>query len=521
MKLKVLLGKNQKVYKENDYDVASPTLLLHVLQEHGYLLHAVCGGNASCGKCLVEVKGKGMVYACKTMIEDDMVVCLEQEAPFQILSASESEQSIVYSMEKAGIAIDIGTTTLAYALLDMESQQIVASHAAINHQISFGADVISRIQNANQGKGELLRKSIQKDLIEGITVLLKRCHLRMEQVEQVVLAGNTSMCHFLLGYPCESLGKAPFRPYSVETKRGELGSLLDWKEGKDTPYILFPGITAFVGGDIVSGMYGCDFDSAKAPSLFVDIGTNGEMALLSEKGICVTSAAAGPAFEGGNISCGTGSMEGAISDIYIYKASQLYQNAKAHLGSMVRRYFVDEYVVEVQTIMNGEPIGICGTGMVALLSELRRNQIVDEKGVLHKRYREHGFTVAYTQRNVPIRITQKDIREFQMAKSAIRAGINCLLSSCEKTMEDLKQVFLAGGFGCYLDIHKAVNIGLLPKETEGKIISLGNASLNGTIHYLWKEKEDNEPERFVSKCREIVLATEPDFAAHYLKYMDI
>ena len=521
MKLQVLWRHNGNICETSEYDVACGMLLLHALQQNGYMLHAVCGGNAFCGKCLVEVKDKGMVYACKTPVTEDMVVYLEQEAPYQILAAPVSEISPACPLDRVGIVIDIGTTTLVFALVAVRGRRVVGNHAMLNGQIALGTDVISRIQAANQGKGELLRKRIQNDLQEGIQTLLKNHHLTLECVEQVVLAGNTLMCHFLLGYPCEGLGKSPFQPYCTKMQKGELSRLLDWEAGEAVAYTILPSIAAFVGADVVAGMYHCGFHHVKAPGMYMDIGTNGELALCLENRIYVTSVAAGPAFEGGNISCGTGSVQGAVSDVSVYKISQLYQTSMDNGEGLGKRYFIGPYVIELQTILDAEPIGICGTGIVSLIAELRKNHIVDRQGMLQENYRERGFPIAQTKNNRTICVTQKDIREFQMAKAALRAGIDCLLSACKLSLADVSCVFLAGGFGHYMNMEKAMDIGMLPAEWSGKIVSLGNASLQGTMDCMVKEGGLSECENIVKSCKEMILAKEPEFSTQYMKYMDL
>ncbi|MBH1941283.1 DUF4445 domain-containing protein [Mobilitalea sibirica] len=228
----------------------------------------------------------------------------------------------------------------------------------------------------------------------------------------------------------------------------------------------------------------------------VDLGTNGEMAVGNKDRILVSSAAAGPAFEGGNISCGVGSIAGAICDIEINKEGN-----------------------RLQTIADQPPIGICGTGVVALVFELLQSKLSDATGLLCEEYFEQGYPVAADPQGREILFTQKDMREFQMAKAAIRAGIETLVRCHGITFDEIDTVYLAGGFGYQMNLEKAFGVGLLPKELSGKIKAVGNSALGGAVKYLAGESASARVDHILGVSGEISLSNETDFNDLYIKHM--
>ena len=236
----------------------------------------------------------------------------------------------------------------------------------INHQRAYGADVISRMQASMGGKKEALRQSIQTDLTEGIKRLLEESGVEAGKVRRVAIGGNTTMGHLLMGYDCDTLGVYPFTPVNIDFIEGSFQEILG-NDLLDASTVLLPGISTYVGGDIVSGLLSLGFDSREQVCLLVDLGTNGEMALGNRDKIMVTSTAAGPAFEGGNISCGMGSVAGAICSVKI-----------------------EDGTVSVKTIRGQAPVGLCGTGVVETVAELVKEEIVEDSGLLDEEYFEDG-----------------------------------------------------------------------------------------------------------------------------------
>lgn len=498
--------------------------LLDALIRNGIYISAACGGRGKCGKCKVqmtenptkitkeeqsyfseEALAAGWRLACLAVLEADCSVVIESddESAFEVVSSCQDEKSGAAKKKEAfyEIGIDIGTTTIAINLVGGESHQICESYSAVNRQRAYGADVVSRIQASNEGKREELKHSIQKDLMDGICHVVREAGISPAQITRVVIAGNTTMGHLFMGYSCESLGVYPFTPVNIKTISGTFLELFDTMpeeaEGfANAKVTLLPGITTYVGADIVAGMLYCNMDQSEKPCLLIDLGTNGEMAVGKKDRFLVTSTAAGPAFEGGNISCGMGSVQGAICNVRI-----------------------DGKMIQLNTIGKKPPVGLCGTGVIETVYELLKEELIDESGMLDEDYFDDGYELTRTPEGEPIAFTQKDVREIQLAKSAVRAGVETLLLRYGASYEDIDTVYLAGGFGYKIDLNKAVGIGLLPAELQGKIVAVGNSSLGGALASLSREDAWKRMEQIVAASEEIPLSTDKDFNQFYMDYM--
>lgn len=394
--------------------------------------------------------------------------CPRRTAPyagrFEIVSDFEYEPSTA-----TGVCVDIGTTTMA--AIRLENGKLTAAHSEVSRQRRFGADVLSRIDAANRGRGAELRAAAEFQLKSSIAAVGAR------PGDKVIAAGNTAMVSLLKGYDCSKLGRYPFAAESLEMTESCGASLVG-------------GISAFVGGDIVSGLYMCGFDTSEDVRMLIDLGTNGEMAIGNRHGIICTSAAAGPAFEGGRISCGTGSVEGAVCAVTIS----------------------DDGAAVCDTIGGKRPIGICGTGITELAAELLKHGIVDETGRFSEKYRD-GYRLAKD-----VVFTQSDMRELQTAKAAIRAGIELLLECSGADETDIKTIYIAGGFGKRLNIKKACAIGLLPPRFLGRYRAVGNSSLGGCVKMLEHGFDGAEYIRHIS--RDFPLAEHERFSEIYLDHMN-
>ena len=487
------------------------------LDRQGFYMSAYCGGRGTCGKCKIKLENgnlevssqdknnlskeeleKGYRLSCKAYPKSYCKIRLisGEEKDFEIVS--DSNVNINHQKgnvtENYAIAVDIGTTTIAMSLVGLESGHNVETYTTVNKQRAYGADVISRIQASNNGKGILLRSSIQKDLLEGFRVLIAKSQINKSQVKKIAIACNTTMEHLLMGYSCVTLGVYPFTPVNIKTVKKEFREVFE-SDYLNAPVILLPGISTYVGADIVAGLTVCNFDQEDAPCMLIDLGTNGEMAIGQKHKILVSSTAAGPAFEGGNISCGVGSVSGAICSVTI-----------------------DENNVNYQTIGKKPVVGICGTGVIDITSELMKNNIMDETGLLDEKYFDHGFVLCSSDAG-SISFTQKDIREMQLAKAAVRAGIETLLIRYGVSYDQINTVYLAGGFGYKINIQKAISIGLLPEALSGKIKAIGNSSLAGAVQYLTNKDTKNRMEHIVAISKEIELSNDKDFNRLYVENM--
>lgn len=539
--------------------------LLEILQENHVFVLNICHGNGTCGKCKVKLLSGnlpiteadrrtlskeelelGIRLACKADIEEICKAIEEDELSIEMIGQAEGDIVIEGIPLKQGeterhkgnestieknkiarsndttatnyfIAIDIGTTTIAMALVNAETGEVCDTYTSLNHQRKFGADIISRIVAANSGKADELKKLIEEDLWKGIRKLTKignEAYLAVDDenmqkkinLTQVIIAGNTTMIHLLMEYSCETLGKYPFISEHLEQTECTLKDCITVKTNstydmlQNVPTTILPGISAFVGGDIVAGILSCSGFKTKELCFLIDLGTNGEIVLGNEDKLLVTSTAAGPAFEGGNITQGTASIPGSIDKVKI-------QNQRAI----------------IKTIKNEmPPVGICGTGVVSAIAQLKRNELIDEQGSLRYPYSEKGFTL-WTQGNEEsIKLYQKDIREFQMAKSAVRAGVEILMQEYGCQEENVKLVYLAGGFGTNLAVDDVIATGILPEEFRKKIISIGNGALQGAIQFGIAKLKNREARQEVVQWngKNISLAEHENFSDMYLKYME-
>ncbi len=500
--------------------------LLEQLREHQIYISAACGGKGKCGKCKVQMTvgateateadcmffeeeelKQGWRLACTAFPTEDcgVVVYSDDESQFEVIAEhEEDEKADIAGEEGYDIGIDIGTTTIAIELVGRTSGQVLHTVTTINRQRAFGADVISRIQASNDGQKEALKECIRKDLYDGIKRLVSESKAESQKISKVVIAGNTTMGHLLMGYSCETLGVYPFTPVNIQTIRADFGEMFaeqQQAEGAEVltlnaEIILLPGISTYVGADISSGMLVCDFDKLEKPCLLIDLGTNGEMAIGNKDKILVTSTAAGPAFEGGNISCGMGSVPGAICNVSIQGDD-----------------------IQLKTIGDKPPVGLCGTGVIETVCELVKEELVDETGMLDEDYFDDGFELAKTPEGEPIVFTQKDVREIQLAKSAVRAGVETLMKRYGVTYEEVDRVFLAGGFGYKIDLEKTIGIGMLPEEFKEKTTAIGNSSLGGTVQYLTREDAVERLDKIVELSEEVELSSDKDFNNFYTEYM--
>lgn len=560
----------------------SPEKLLSILQSLNLHFPLYCGGNGQCGKCLVRVtKGwlaitaddrrclsaeqlaAGYRLGCRAVVEDDctieltgmaredefyvpslrggMDVSAERDAVSAERNAVSVESDVVSaegesvgkqaaisegSPEKhLGIAVDIGTTTIAMVMVDLDRGLICGEYTGINRQRSLGVDVLARIQAAVSGHGARLRQLIREDLAAGLSHLMENYPGKnpaeeiFGQVEMMVLAGNTAMIHLLRGYDCSGLGQYPFRPHRLKTEilniqelLGEQAQCFSKEKSSEEPaqrifmggfpVMIFPGISAFIGGDATAGLLACGMDKAQKPRLFIDIGTNAEMAVGCEGNILATSAAAGPAFEGGNLSSGTGSIAGAVRDI------------KIQYG-----------LVRYETIGRRAPVGICGTGVVSGMAELLKNRWIDADGCYRPRYAASGMVIVPGK----ISLTQGDIREFQKAKAAIRAGLELLLKKGGYTYGDMEQLIIAGSFGCQMDVTQAADIGLIPERLADKTVQMGNTVIGGLVQFMTeiyrggRRSGEMQAAGFLDgmagRVQEMVLAEEGEFYREYMAHM--
>lgn len=515
-------------YLNKEYEVYAGTLTSAFIERIGEQLKMPCAGMGRCGKCRVKFKygapketgadrmhlsdneiKEGYRLSCRALITEDAEIekisPIDEGLSVRLVKSRINELNIKNEVD---VAIDLGTTTIAVAIMNNsdDHKELLFCATIMNRQWRYGADVISRIQAANTGKADELRKAVVDDLREVTEGL---------PIKRMMIAGNTTMQHILMGDSCEGLGKAPYTPARLSYPNMKLSDILGYTyDTRDNSQgDLFPGISAFVGADIVSGMYYLSFDNiAKGKKyMLIDLGTNGEMAIADSGRITVCSTAAGPVFEGGGITCGMPGVAGAIEHITLK-----YDNATndSNKSRKIR--------TELGVIGNEKPVGICGSGVLELVSELRKEQIIDETGLFKDDYFEEGIILYKEETKAPIVFSQDDIRKVQLAKAAIRSGIDTLLAAHGCNAQDIDKVYLAGGFSEHLDLNKIKYLKMLPDSflKEGVTECVGNTSLAGCIKALGDERFMDSAMNIISRAEEIKLAENELFEEDFIDAMN-
>jgi len=402
-----------------------------------------------------------------------------------------------------GVAVDIGTTTVVCYLVDLIQKKVVDYYSFINPQRKFGADVISRIDFAREKEDGLfiLQNEIINALNTAIKVLVDRNSISTEDIVRIVIVGNPTMLHLLLGVDPQTIAISPFVPVFTEriyAKPADIGLKINQAGTVE----VLNSISAYVGADIVAGVLSTKMYKNPRISLLLDLGTNGEMVLGSSSFMLACSTAAGPAFEGVNISCGMGAVEGAIDSVKI-------ENGKVHFTTIGAKW----------------PIGICGSGIVDAIAYMLKEGIIDETGKFcdkNETYKEYLKEVNGQQAffiTDSVYITQKDIREIQLAKAAISAGIKTMIQHANVTEDEIENVYLAGGFGNYINPRSAVEIGIIPKKLQDKIVAVGNSAVAGAVLVLLSSKAAIEAQSLCKNVNYIELSNSQDFNQFFIESM--
>ncbi|PAB60477.1 ASKHA domain-containing protein [Anaeromicrobium sediminis] len=398
-----------------------------------------------------------------------------------------------------GVAIDIGTTTIAMVLIDLESSEIIDKYAILNPQKKYGHDVISRINYASKSTENLdeISSLIRDEIFKSILHLAKKNHILFDDIHQVYISANTTMIQLLLGLHSHSLAVAPFTMITDSPIEYSFSEVFNYTKGH-CKVTLTPSISAYVGGDITSGIISTNIHKDENISLLIDIGTNGEMVLGNRDKIFCVATAAGPAFEGATIKYGIGSIEGAISHVTIKDREVTYE-----------------------TIGDKSPVGICGSGIIDITAELIKNNIIKKSGRYNKEYTDTdgNFPIACLDTGEKIVFTQKDIREIQLAKSAIRSGIEILIREYGCYYNEIKNVYMAGGFGNKISIKSAAQIGLIPDELKEKVVFIGNTSLSGSIDMILDKSSQEDLRYIIDTTKYVELSTDRQFQSLFVDYM--
>jgi uncharacterized 2Fe-2S/4Fe-4S cluster protein (DUF4445 family) len=405
------------------------------------------------------------------------------------------------------VAIDIGTTTVWGQLLDLNNGDILAQHVDYNAQISYGEDVISRIVYSQKTEGRQKMKDLVVSTINGIIKhLIKKHKISMDRVSHITMAGNTTMTHLLLGIDPRYIRETPYTPpmnYIPPILAKELGINL----GDHVRAYLFPSIASYVGGDIISGVLGSGLARQDKLTLYIDLGTNGEIVIGNSEWMTCSACSAGPAFEGGGIKHGMRATEGAIEDFSVNPVT---------------------FEPMILTIGMVKAKGICGSGLINIVAGLMESCLLDQNGKFRPdlktdRIREGGDGMEYvlvwakdTQIGRDLVITEVDIDSLIRAKGAMYAGYITLLSEVGLTMNDLEEVIIAGGFGNYINIEKSITIGLLPELPLSKFKFIGNGSLLGARLICFSNILRTDVKRIFNKITNIELSENTHFMNNYI-----
>ena len=482
------LGKELKV---NDN-----TPLIDILHEFG--VEFPCGGKGTCGKCKLrllegdisinEIHRQKLLQlglsqewrlACFSRCTADITLEIAQ---FNHLILSDETEFDFTPLAGFGIAVDLGTTTVVAQLIDFSTSRVLAVETMLNPQMKFGADLVSRIQSCMDGNAREMTRIIRSAIGTMIQLLLKK---QQVEVQRVVIVGNTVMQLIFSGLDVSPLSSYPFHTENTGMKTFELSDL-DWKINLREKVFFFPSIGSFVGSDILAGIAATGLHRKEKYTALIDLGTNGEIVIGNKDRIVCTSTAAGPAFEGTNISMGMIAVTGAI-------ASLTMSNGK----------------MDATVIGNTRPKGICGSALIDAVAILRKELLIGMFGEI----------ISGTQEIVllnPVRLTQKDINEFLLAKAAIAAGLAILAKNLSIGFNEIDELYIAGGFGNYINIENLVSTGMIELPA-GKIHKAGNTALTGAKMFLFTEPAFIEG--ILGKTRHINLEGDPAFQDIYIDRM--
>ncbi len=515
--LTVIYGNETKTVQ-----VPVGTLVGDAVAQTGLPLEQPCAGRGTCGKCkvLVEagVAAPNLIekrhlspgelaldnrLACCAHIESDARVVL---SPIVVYSNKNFRSSTSYRETNSplGLAIDLGSTTAAAFLTILETGEVCSGAASLNQQSVYGADVISRLNAAltNPVSQERLHRLALASINQAVDSLKISPTVR-RRIKRVTIVCNVAMHHLLARLPIKKLAVMPFEPHSSASIR-DAAYLMDGIFADGVQVSLPPLIGGFVGSDALACLAYFGFDKAPAPMAAIDLGTNGEVLVTDGKRILTASTAAGPAFEGVNISCGSRAIDGAIT-----------------------RVRIENYQVKLETIANKPPIGLTGSGLLSLISELRKVGVIPESGRIENSHeffndriiigenRSRSFALTPDKH---LMLNQWDVRELQKAKGAIRAAVDILMGKLGLAPTDIKRFILTGSFGGQIDVDSALELGLIPPVARESVEMVANGAGFGAAMFL-SDEGFALGESLAARSEQIDLDSDTDFIQHYIKAM--
>lgn len=486
-----------------------------------------CAGNHTCGKCRVQVAGSvepltdaerrllsakdqaaGIRLACCCRVAGDVTVTIAAQGASDII-AWHKLPVFAYTESGYGLAVDIGTTTVAMQLFHRATGKCVAERLAENAQRGFGADVISRVEackthkNGQENGLDTLSRCIREQLEQMAEACMQEASVT--EIMESVVTGNTTMLHLYEGIDPASLAVVPFRVPSY------FGTMSRWTLAH-APVYLPRCIGAYVGADIVCAILASDM-CAGGTQLLTDVGTNGEMVLAQDGHLLCCATAAGPAFEGAGLSCGMPAAPGAIRAVSLQRTNTgdivQHHTAQSDVVPYNRQYDIVQY----ETVDGKPAIGICGSGILDALAVMRETEVMEDTGYLE----EESFPIG----DSGVQINQRDVRQIQLAKSAICAGLLTLLEEANVESATVRRFAIAGGFGSSLNVASACAIGLFPSALKDKTEFIGNAALGGAAMLLLNRSLRAQTEQMAQAAVELELSASPTFMDHYIDCMQL
>ena len=457
-------------------------VLLDVLRKAGFPVNAPCGGQGTCGKCTVTVDGKP-VRSCGFRVDRDLTVVLPRQEELHMLESGFSGVIPENAVEDSFYAaFDIGTTTLVCVLLD-GTGKTVAAESMTNPQAAFGADVVSRIGLGVKGHGDAMTGAVRTAMETLLAACCKTVGSAPDRIRVISVVGNPCMQQLFLGIALDNLAAVPFAPVLTQGKVISAGKYLPMCA--QAALLIVPDLSGFVGADTVGCILAAKLQEAEDTVLLVDIGTNGEMVLSHGGRMVACSTAAGPALEGANIQCGMRAAAGAIDRV-----------TKEN----------------IHVIGGGTAKGICGSGLVDAVAVMLEMGALNRRGRVQTEDRKYYLTEE-------VFLTQEDIRQVQLAKGAIAAGIQMMAAHLGIGLEEIDRCILAGAFGSFMDPDHACRIGLLPEQLRGKTAAGGNLALEGAKLLAVDEAYLPLAQRLIQNVEVLELAAQPDFRRCFAQNM--
>jgi len=513
--------------------VAIGTTIKQAAAEAGVVLDAPCGGLGTCGRCLVGVEGaleppasderilltetqlaEGIRLACRAAIAGDVVVrpaSAQRPASVRVVERGDAGEIAVEPPEDRGIlgdepllgaVVDIGTTTLVVSVVDLRTAETLGAASDLNPQYAFGHDVMSRITHAATHGEASLREPVIAAIESLALRALRAAAQPAERLREIAVAGNTTMIHLLLGIDPAPLGVAPYEPAFVQSLERDAASLGLPALRNARAYVL-PGVSAFVGADITAGLLATRLAERSRPTLFVDLGTNGEMVLRTPDALVACSTAAGPALEGATLTHGMRAETGAIE-----------------------RVSLDGGRLTVDTIDAAPPRGLCGSGLLDLVAVLLEAGVLDFTGRLRTdagdplgdRVVQHDGGRAF-EIAPAVYLAQRDVRQVQLANAAIASGISLLLDGVGLVPEDVAELVIAGGFGYHVKAEALVRLGMIPAAWIDRVSFAGNTAVSGTLLALLDSAARRRAEALTRRVETVDLAGHPEFQTRFVAAM--